>query len=109
MLLLAVPGWSRPVRPADAPTFDGLWQGPLQPPGGKLDVIFRLVKLSSGEYFATLDVPLQKVKNLTVVVTAEGSTVTLVSAEANRHFTGTPSADGQRWPAPGTSPALRCR
>ena len=105
LLLLAGPGWSRPVRPAEAPALDGLWQGPLQLPGGKLAVIFRLVKLSSGEYFATLDVPLQKVHNLTVVVTAEGSTVTLASAEANSHFTGTLSADGQQlagtWHQPG--------
>lgn len=105
LLLLAVPGWSRPVRPADAPALDGLWQGPLQLPGGKLDVIFRLVKLSSGEYFATLDVPLQKVKNLTVAVTTEGPAITLASVEANCHFTGTLSADGQQlagtWHQPG--------
>ncbi len=104
LLLLAGPGRAHP-RPADAPALDGLWQGPLQLPGGKLDVIFRLVKLSSGEYFATLDVPLQKVHNLTVVVTAEGSTVTLASAEANCHFTGTLAADGQQlagtWHQPG--------
>ena len=105
LLLLAMPGWSRPVRPADAPALDGFWQGPLQLPGGKLAVIFRLVKLSSGEYFATLDVPLQKVKNLTVAVTTEGPAITLTSAEANSHFTGTLSADGQQlagtWHQPG--------
>ena len=91
--LLALPGWS---RPADDLALDGLWKGPLQLPGGKLDVVFRLVKLSSGEYFATLDVPLQKVKNLAVTVTTEGRNVTLVSAEANSRYTGALSADGQQ-------------
>ena len=103
--LLAVPGWGHPASPADDLALDGIWQGPLQLPGGKLDVVFRLVRLSSGEYFATLDVPLQKVKNLAVTVSTEGRNVTLTSAEANSHYTGVLSTDGQQlegtWKQPG--------
>ncbi|GAA4499733.1 alpha/beta hydrolase [Hymenobacter ginsengisoli] len=81
-----MPGASAP-RPADTP-LDGLWKGPLKLPGGELEVIFRLVKLSSGEYFATLDVPKQRVSNLSVTVTTLADTITFASVEANCRFTG---------------------
>lgn len=83
--------WAGPcqaaIRPADT-ALDGLWKGPLQLPGGELDVIFRLVKLSSGEYFATLDVPKQRVSHLSVTVTMQADTIIFASAEANCRFTG---------------------
>jgi pimeloyl-ACP methyl ester carboxylesterase len=75
------------IAPADQP-LDGLWKGPLKLPGGELEVIFRLVKLSSGEYFATLDVPKQRVSNLSVTVTTRADTIVFASAEANCRFTG---------------------
>ena len=74
-------------------------------PGGQLEVVFRLVKLSSGEYFATLDVPLQKASNLAVAVETKADTVVLTSAEADSRYVGRLSADGQQlqgvWRQPG--------
>ena len=64
-------------------------------PGGKLEVIFRLVKLSSGEYFANLDVPLQKATHLAVTVETRADTVVFTSAEADSRYVGRLSADGQ--------------
>lgn len=86
ILTWALPGTSAP-RPADTP-LDGLWKGPLKLPGGELEVIFRLVKLSNGEYFATLDVPKQRVSNLSVTVSTLADTIVFASAEANCRFTG---------------------
>ncbi len=65
-------------------------------PGGQLEVIFRLMKLTSGEYFATLDVPMQKVSHLAVEVTMRADTVSLVATQANSHFTGLFTANGQQ-------------
>lgn len=88
LVLLTWAGTARAaVAPADQP-LDGLWKGPLKLPGGELEVIFRLVKLSSGEYFATLDVPKQRVNNLSVTVTTRADTIIFASAEANCRFTG---------------------
>ncbi len=104
LLLLVLPGWAA-RRVADPPPLDGLWKGPLQMPGGQLEVIFRLVKLSNGEYFATLDVPLQKASHLAVTVETRADTVVLTSAEADSRYVGRLSADGQQlqgmWRQPG--------
>ena len=93
------------ARPLDDKPLDGLWKGPLQMPGGKLEVIFRLVKLSSGEYFATLDVPMQKVSHLKVTVTMRADTVVLTSTEANATYVGRLAPDGSQlqgnWLQPG--------
>ncbi|TVT40561.1 alpha/beta hydrolase [Hymenobacter setariae] len=93
------------ARPLDEKPLDGLWKGPLQMPGGKLEVIFRLVKLSNGEYFATLDVPLQKVSRLKVTVTMRADTVVLTSTEANATYVGRLATDGSQlqgsWLQPG--------
>jgi len=93
------------ARPLDEKPLDGLWKGPLQMPGGKLEVIFRLVKLSNGEYFATLDVPMQKVSRLSVSVTMRADTVVLTSTEANATYVGRLATDGTQlqgsWVQPG--------
>lgn len=74
-------------------------------PGGQLEVIFRLVKLTSGDYFATLDVPLQRVSHLAVTVATRADTVTLTAAEANCSFIGRLAASGSElrgtWQQPG--------
>lgn len=100
--------WAHPGRaasPTAEPPLEGFWKGPLQLPGGELEVIFRLVKLSSGEYFATLDVPKQRVSRLSVTVTTRADTVVLASAEANCLFTGRLAAGGNQlqgtWQQPG--------
>jgi dienelactone hydrolase len=105
-LMLALGQSSRATaRPLDENPLDGLWKGPLQMPGGKLEVIFRLVKLSSGEYFATLDVPMQKVSRLSVTVTMRADTVVLTSTEANATYIGRLASNGSQlqgsWVQPG--------
>lgn len=108
LLLLAIvrPGLgAAPAPTTDGPSLDGLWQGPLQLPGGQLEVIFRLVHLSSGEYFATLDVPLQKAMHLAVTVTTQADSVQLNSTEANSRYCARLTPDGTQllgvWLQPG--------
>ena len=90
---------------AEAPPLDGLWKGQLKVPGGQLEVIFRLRKLTGGEYFSTLDVPLQKVSRMNVKAEVKGDTVRLFAEEAATRFVGRVSADGKQiagtWQSPG--------
>ena len=106
LLTWALPGQSIAHPTADKP-LDGLWKGPLKLPGGELEVIFRLVKLSSGEYFATLDVPKQRVSHLSVTVTTRADTVVFASAEANCRFTGHLAPDGSQLKGTWQQPGLR--
>ena len=84
---------------------DGIWKGQLQVPGGNLEVVFRFLKLTGGEYFGTLDVPLQKVNHLEVQVTQRGDTVQLFTPAASSRFTGVLAAGGHQlvgaWQQPG--------
>ena len=90
---------------ADVPSLDGLWKGQLKVPGGQLEVIFRLRKLTGGDYFSTLDVPLQKVSRMNVKAEVKGDTVRLFAEEAATRFVGRVSADGKQmtgtWQSPG--------
>lgn len=90
--------------PAGLP-LDGIWKGPLKVPGGQLDVVFRLLKLSSGDYFATLDVPQQKVSRMAVKVQTYGDTVRFIAEEANTRFVGRMATEGKQlvgnWQQPG--------
>ena len=97
---------SAPLRVAGAvPPLDGLWKGPLKVPGGQLEVIFRFVKLTGGEYFCTMDVPLQKVSRMNVKTEVRGDTVRLYAEEAATRFVGRVAADGKTmagtWQSPG--------
>ena len=93
------------VADADVPTLDGLWKGQLKVPGGQLEVIFRLQKLAGGDYYSTLDVPLQKVSRMNVKAEVKGDTVRLFAEEAATRFVGRVSADGKQmtgnWQSPG--------
>lgn len=88
-----------------APALDGLWKGPLKVPGGQWEVIFRVVTLTGGKYFATLDVPMQKVSRMSVDVQMHGDTVMFVAEEAASQFVGRVMADGKHvegtWQQPG--------
>jgi len=90
---------------AGVPPLDGLWKGQLKVPGGQLEVVFRFVKLTGGDYFATLDVPLQKVSHMAVKTEVKGDTVRLFAEEANSRFVGRVAADGKQmsgiWQQPG--------
>ncbi|MFD1467358.1 alpha/beta hydrolase family protein [Hymenobacter caeli] len=96
---------ARRPTPPDPTVLNGFWKGPLAVPGGSLEVIFRLMKLSNGEYFATLDVPMQKVIHMEVQVTQHADSVELFAPAAGSRFTGLRSADGQQlvgtWQQPG--------
>ncbi|GAB3330942.1 alpha/beta fold hydrolase [Hymenobacter humi] len=93
------------AAPAEVPALDGLWKGQLKVPGGQLEVIFRFVKLSGGEYFCSLDVPLQKVSRMAVKTEIKSDTVRLFAEEANSRFVGTVSKDAKQmtgvWQQPG--------
>jgi pimeloyl-ACP methyl ester carboxylesterase len=88
-----------------APVLDGLWKGPLKVPGGQWEVIFRVVTLTGGKYYATLDVPMQKITHMNVDVTVHGDTVMFSAEEAASQFVGQFSADGKQvegtWQQPG--------
>ena len=96
---------AQPAQAAEVPPLDGIWKGPLKVPGGQLEVIFRFRKLSGGDYFATLDVPLQKVSRLAVKVTLQADTVLLAADEANSRFVGRVAPDAKTmsgtWQQPG--------
>ena len=100
-----IQGQAAPAAVADVPSLDGLWKGQLKVPGGQLEVIFRLRKLTGGEYFSTLDVPLQKVSRMNVKAEVKGDTVRLFAEEAATRFVGRVSADGKQiagiWQSPG--------
>lgn len=93
-----------------APAMDGLWKGPLKMPGGELEVIFRLVSLTGGSYFATLDVPMQKVSHMAVQVEVRGDTVVFSAEEAGSRFIGHLAPDGKtllgQWRQPGLEAPL---
>ena len=93
------------VAEAEVPSLDGLWKGQLKVPGGQLEVIFRMQKLAGGEYYSTLDVPLQKVSRMNVKAEVKGDTVRLFAEEAATRFVGRVSADGKQmtgtWQSPG--------
>ena len=111
IITLSLIGSAQAARPAAtisdvvAPPLDGLWKGQLKVPGGQLEVIFRFIKLTGGQYFSTLDVPLQKVSRMTVKTEVNGDTVRLFAEEANSRFVGTVAADGKQmtgtWQSPG--------
>lgn len=93
-----------------APALDGLWKGPLKMPGGQLEVIFRLVSLTGGSYFATLDVPMQKVSRMAVQVEVRNDTIVFAAEEAGSRFIGRLAPDGKHvagtWRQPGFESAL---
>ncbi len=79
-------------------------------PGGQLEVIFRLVSLTGGSYFATLDVPMQRVSRMAVQVEVRGDTVVFAAEEAGSRFTGRIASDGKHvagtWRQPGFESSL---
>ena len=110
LLVLALPGRAgialaaAVTRSADPPSIDGFWKGPLKVPGGQLEVIFRLLKLTDG-YFCTLDVPLQKVSRMNVKADVRGDSIRLFAEEAASRFIGRIMPGGKEmvgvWQAPG--------
>jgi uncharacterized protein len=102
---LALVLWVAASAATAAPSLDGLWKGPLMMPGGQLEVIFRLVSLTDGTYFATMDVPLQKVSRMSVKVDVRGDTVVFAAEEAGSRFIGRVASGGKQvegtWQQPG--------
>jgi len=87
------------------PALDGFWKGPLKLPGGQLDIIYRIVALTNGNFYATLDVPQQKASHLAVETTVRADSVVLVCEEANSRFVARLQPDGTElrgtWHQPG--------
>ncbi|WBA41524.1 alpha/beta hydrolase family protein [Hymenobacter canadensis] len=107
VLLWSIAGSAQAAAPT---SLDGLWKGPLKMPGGELEVVFRLVSLTGGEYFATLDVPQQRVSRMAVQVQVHGDTVILAAEEAGSRFIGRLAAGGKQvtgtWYQPGHESSL---
>ena len=100
-----VPAAFAPAAVATPALPEGIWKGPLTVPGGSLEVIFRFVKLTSGEYFGTLDVPLQKVTHLEVQVSQHDDSVQLFTPAVGSRFVGVLAAGARQltgtWQQPG--------
>ncbi|GGF16339.1 alpha/beta hydrolase family protein [Hymenobacter cavernae] len=109
LFLLLGAAASQSVR-AEAPPLEGRWKGRLKVPGGELEIVFRLVSLTSGGYFAALDVPQQRIGNLMVQVATQGDTIMFLAEEAGSRFTGKLASDGQQlqgtWKQPGYTAPL---
>ncbi|TGE17179.1 alpha/beta hydrolase family protein [Hymenobacter elongatus] len=83
----------------------GQWKGPLQMPGGSLEIVISVTELATGKRFAVLDVPLQKVNRMPMTVETTGDTVVLYAAAADSRFVGLLDATGKllqgTWQQPG--------
>ncbi|MDO7885245.1 alpha/beta hydrolase family protein [Hymenobacter cheonanensis] len=96
-------------------SLEGVWQGALPVPGGALDLRFSLVALVSGEYFAALDVPMQKLSRVPATVRQPAGTdsVLLLVPQVSSRFLARRSADGQLltgiWCRPGLRTPLQLR
>ncbi|HEX8349042.1 MAG TPA: hypothetical protein VF598_03705, partial [Hymenobacter sp.] len=95
---------------AESPSLEGRWKGKLKVPGGELEIIFRLVSLTGGGYFAALDVPQQRIGNIMVQVATRGDTIMFMAEDADSRFTGKLAQDGHQlqgqWKQPGYSAPL---
>jgi len=95
---------------AEAPPLEGRWKGQLKVPGGELEIVFRLVSLTSGGYFAALDVPQRRIGNLMVQVATRGDTVMFLAEEADSRFMGKLAPNGHElqgtWKQPGYTAPL---
>lgn len=92
------------------PSLDGFWKGQLKVPGGEWEVVFRLVSLTNGTYFATLDVPKQKISRLPVSVSLLGDSVVLEVEDVASRFKGRLLGGGKEvagtWSQPGYRTAM---
>ncbi|WP_227607467.1 alpha/beta hydrolase family protein [Hymenobacter translucens] len=108
MLPLLAAAQSAPV--AQPSPLDGQWKGALKVPGGNLEVIFTVLKLTDGTYFSTLDVPLQKVSRMTVKTQVDSARVTFEAQEAGSRFSGKLAPDAKsisgEWQQPGFTAPL---
>ncbi|SDY76840.1 hypothetical protein [Hymenobacter psychrophilus] len=92
LLTLLVPA----VQGATGSGLDGFWKGQLKMPGGEMKGVFRLVSLTNGAYFATLDVPKQRISRLPVAVVAAGDSVRFEAEDVGSQFQGHLAADGRQ-------------
>jgi pimeloyl-ACP methyl ester carboxylesterase len=98
-----------------ASALEGVWQGTAAIPGGPLELRFSLVALTSGDYFAALDAPMQKLSRVPAGVRQPAGTdsVLLLVPQVNSRFLARRSADGQlltgTWCQPGVRTPLQLR
>ena len=89
----------------------GLWKGKLPVLGGQLDVTISVVALSSGGFFAALDVPAQRVSRMATEVTVRGDSVLLWMPAAGSRYAARFDAGKQEltgtWTQAGVRSALQ--
>lgn len=93
---LAAPAWAG-ARADGVPRLSGQWQGPLKVPGGSLTLIVTIVPLSNGSYYASLDVPQQRISRMPVEVVLQDDNLTLRIEQAGSHFEGKVLAGGNKF------------
>ncbi|MBG8553335.1 alpha/beta hydrolase family protein [Hymenobacter guriensis] len=95
---------------AEPPVLNGQWTGQLKVPGGEMELIVTIVPLSTGGYYAALDVPKQKVSRMPVEAQVKGRDVQLRIDQAGSRFVGKLSEDGKlmagTWEQPGLKSEL---
>ena len=74
---LAAAGADYALVAAEPPRLSGQWQGPLKVPGGTLTLVVTIVPLSTGTYYAALDVPQQHISRMPVEVEVKDDNLVL--------------------------------
>ncbi|WP_460620845.1 alpha/beta hydrolase family protein [Hymenobacter tenuis] len=91
-------------------SLEGEWKGPLTVPGGSLPIQFIVTELASGNRFAVLNVPLQRIDRIPTAVAQNGDTVIFYAEQVGCQFKGQRSADGKQlvgvWTQPGFKASL---
>ncbi|RZK53757.1 MAG: alpha/beta hydrolase, partial [Hymenobacter sp.] len=89
-------GAGRGPAATEPPRLSGQWQGPLKVPGGTLTLVITIVPLSTGTYYAALDVPQQHISRMPVEVEVKDDNLVLRIEQAGSHFEGKVLAGGSQ-------------
>ena len=88
----------------------GQWKGQLAVPGGQLGLVITIVPLTSGAYYAALDVPMQRISRMPVEVIQKDNEITLSIEQAGSRFIGKLRPDtgamNGTWTQPGLTAPL---
>ncbi|WP_303312363.1 S9 family peptidase [Hymenobacter sp. BT730] len=108
-ILLLLPGIL--LAGPEANQLNGQWSGALRVSGTEMDLIVTIVPLSTGGYYAALDIPKQKISRMPMQASLTGQDVVLKIDQAGSRFTGKLNAEGTAmtgtWVQPGiTSPLV---
>jgi len=110
----AVPA-AAPLAVQDTTSLHGLWHGALALPGGRIAMTVSIISLTGGQYFAALDVPMQKLSRVPAELQLVPSTdsVRLLLPQLGSQLLARLDSGGQRlrgiWTQPGLRTALVLR